>query len=66
MRWRRLSRVRRRHAYNTRQLGHKNTSILLKHYARWIDGADKGAEAAKVNQAFGPTKPGGKGQTGSQ
>ena len=41
-------------AYIARQLGHKDTSMLLKHYARWIDGADKGSEAAKLNLAFGP------------
>lgn len=47
-------------AYIARQLGHKDTSMLLKHYARWIDGADKGAERAKMNQAFVQSKPGTK------
>lgn len=40
--------------YVARQLGHKDTSMLLKHYARWIDRADKGIEAGKMNAAFGP------------
>ena len=44
-------------AYVARQLGHKDTSMLLKHYARWIDGADKGAEAAKLNAAFAANWP---------
>ncbi len=47
-------------AYIARQLGHKDTSMLLKHYARWIDGADKGSEAAKLNLAFGPAVSGTK------
>jgi integrase len=44
-------------AYIARQLGHKDTSMLLKHYAKWIDGADKGAERAKLNAAFGANWP---------
>jgi integrase len=39
-------------AYLARQLGHANTGMLFKHYARWIDGADKGAESAKMNSVF--------------
>lgn len=39
-------------AYIARQMGHANTGMLFKHYGRWIDGADKGAEAAKLNGAF--------------
>ncbi|HVT23013.1 MAG TPA: site-specific integrase [Rhizomicrobium sp.] len=39
-------------AYVARQLGHKDVSMLLKHYARWIDGADKGTEASKLNTIF--------------
>lgn len=35
-------------AYIARQLGHTNTGMLFKRYARWIDGADNGKEAAKV------------------
>ncbi len=45
-------------AYIARQLGHKDTSMLLKHYAKWIDGADKGAEAAKLNAAFNAARRG--------
>lgn len=40
-------------AYVARQLGHKDTSMLFKHYAKWIDRADKGVEAEKLNAAFG-------------
>lgn len=40
--------------------GHKDTTMLLKHYVRWIDGADKGAEAAKLNAAFTANWPRGK------
>lgn len=39
-------------AYIAKQLGHANLGMLLKHYGRWIDGADKGREAAKMNEAF--------------
>jgi len=39
-------------AYIARQLGHTNMGMLLKHYARWIDGADKGREATLVNKLF--------------
>ena len=39
-------------AYIARQLGHKDPSMLLKHYARWVDGADKGAQARKLDAAF--------------
>jgi integrase len=40
-------------AYIARQLGHANMGMLLKVYGKWIDGADKGAEAAKVSTALG-------------
>lgn len=40
-------------AYIARQLGHANTAMLFKHYAKWIDGADKGAEAKKSGALFG-------------
>jgi hypothetical protein len=39
--------------------------MLLKRYARWTDGADKGSEAAKLNLAFDPAEPGPKSQTNS-
>ena len=45
-------------AYIARQLGHKDTSMLLKHYARWIDGGDKGAERSKLDVAFTANWPG--------
>lgn len=41
-------------AYIARQLGHVNTAMLFKVYAKWIDRADNGREAAKMNAAFGP------------
>lgn len=50
-------------AYIARQLGHASTAMLFKHYAKWIDGADKGAEAAKANAVlmghYGGPKLGG-------
>lgn len=36
-----------------RQMGHKNMGMLLKVYARWIQGADQGRELAKLNAAIG-------------
>jgi integrase len=39
-------------AYIARQLGHVNAAMLFKHYAKWIDGADSGREAAKLNALF--------------
>jgi integrase len=39
-------------AYIARQLGHTSTAMLFKHYARWIDGADKGRESAKMGLLF--------------
>jgi integrase len=44
-------------AYIASQLGHANTTMLFKHYAKWIKGADSGAEAAKSRAAFGAGKP---------
>jgi integrase len=35
-------------AYIARQLGHANTGMLFKRYAKWIDGADRGREARKL------------------
>ena len=43
-------------AYIASQLGHANTAMLFKHYAKWIKGADSGAEAAKSRAAFGGGK----------
>lgn len=39
-------------AYIARQLGHANTAMLFKHYAKWIDGADKGRQRAKMNALY--------------
>lgn len=39
--------------YVARQLGHRTTAMLFRVYSRWIDGADGGAEAARVNAAMG-------------
>jgi integrase len=44
-------------AYIATQLGHADTTMLFKHYAKWIKGADSGAEAAKARAAFGAGKP---------
>ncbi len=45
-------------AYIARQLGHKNAKMLFEVYAKWIDGADRGREKAKIEAAlrgeFGP------------
>ena len=35
-------------AYISRQMGHKNAQMLFKVYAKWIDGADRGREKAKL------------------
>jgi len=40
-------------AYIARQLGHANTKMLFEKYARWIDGADKGAERRALETALG-------------
>jgi integrase len=44
-------------AYIAKQLGHANLGMLLKHYGRWIDGADKGREADKLNDVFSANCP---------
>lgn len=44
-------------AYISKQLGHTTPQMLFKVYARWIDGADKGAEAAKANALLGGGGP---------
>lgn len=35
-------------AYISRQMGHKSAQMLFKVYAKWIDGADRGREKAKL------------------
>lgn len=37
--------------YVARQMGHKNTQMLFRIYSRWIDGADRGRELAKIDWA---------------
>lgn len=37
-------------AYISKQLGHSNIATTLNKYARWIEGADKGSEAAKMRE----------------
>lgn len=36
----------------SKQLGHANTGMLFKHYGTWIEGADQGAEDAKLDAAM--------------
>lgn len=39
-------------AWVARQLGHKNSKMLHEVYAKWIDGADKGREKAKLEEVL--------------
>ncbi|MEH3087675.1 MAG: tyrosine-type recombinase/integrase [Xylophilus ampelinus] len=39
-------------AYIARQMGHKNAKMLFQVYAKWIDGADRGRERAKMEAAL--------------
>ncbi|MFT3815228.1 MAG: tyrosine-type recombinase/integrase [Acidovorax sp.] len=39
-------------AYIARQMGHKNAQMLFSVYAKWIDGADRGREKAKLEAAL--------------
>lgn len=41
-------------AYIARQLGHASTAMLFKHYAKWIEQADGGQQAGRLNAVFGP------------
>lgn len=36
-------------AYIARQLGHSTPQLLFRVYSKWIDKADKGREAAKLD-----------------
>ena len=36
--------------YVARQTGHKNAKMLFTVYAKWIDGADRGREKAKLQE----------------
>lgn len=40
-------------AWVSKQLGHKNVAITLEVYAKWIEGADDGREAAKLSAFLG-------------
>lgn len=43
-------------AYIARQMGHKNAKMLFQVYAKWIDGADRGRERAKLEMVLGNEK----------
>ena len=40
-------------AWVARQLGHRSTKMLYEVYSRWINGADRGFEKAKVEAGIG-------------
>lgn len=40
-------------SYIARQMGHKNAKMLFTVYAKWIDGADRGREKAKLEALHG-------------
>lgn len=44
-------------AYIAKQLGHAKVTTTLNAYARWIEGADKGAEAAKLDAILSKKSP---------
>ena len=44
-------------AYIVRQLGHSMAQMVFKVYARWLDGADWGREAAKLEAALSQNYP---------
>jgi integrase len=44
-------------AYLSKQMGHTNVTTTLTKYARWIDGADKGAEARKLDAILSRNRP---------
>lgn len=44
-------------AYISKQLGHAKVAMTLNRYARWIEGADKGAEASKMDALFSGKVP---------
>lgn len=43
-------------AYIARQMGHKSANMLFKVYAKWIDGADRGREKAKLELLLAQAK----------
>ncbi len=44
-------------AYLSKQLGHATITTTLTKYARWIEGADKGSEAAKLDAILSRKSP---------
>lgn len=44
-------------SYISRQLGHKSPETVFKVYAKWIDGADRGREKAKLEASVGKAEP---------
>lgn len=44
-------------AYISRQMGHKSAQMLFKVYAKWIDGADRGREKAKLEALLAKSNP---------
>ena len=46
-------------AYVARQMGHKSAKLLFSTYSKWIDGADRGREKAKMEGAFSTVNPPG-------
>lgn len=44
-------------AYISRQMGHKSAQMLFKVYAKWIDGADRGREKAKMEAMLAQNNP---------
>jgi len=52
-------------AYIARQMGHKNAKMLFSVYAKWIDGADRGREKAKIEAMLSSAQPAARTGTGS-
>lgn len=44
-------------AYIATQLGHADTTMLFKHYVKWIRGADSGPKRPNPEPLSGPGKP---------
>lgn len=47
-------------SYIARQMGHKSANMLFKTYAKWIDGADRGREKAKMEAMLSGGQESGK------
>lgn len=48
-------------AYISRQMGHRSAKMLFSVYAKWIDGADRGREKAKMEAALKASEPANRG-----